>query len=481
MSSETRDPADDVVVDVRGVSKAYRMYARPSDRFRQALLWGRRKLFREFWALRDVSLQIRRGEIVGVIGRNGSGKSTLLQLIAGTLTPTEGEIRIRGRVAALLELGSGFHADATGRENVYMNGVILGLSTAQIEKRYESIVAFADIGEFIDQPIRTYSSGMFVRLAFAVASHVDADVLIVDEALAVGDEGFQRKCFARLEQFQAGGGTVLFVTHGTQTIVKLCRRAVLLDHGAVLAIGPSKPVADAYQKLLYGTPAQTEALRDALRQVQGRVEALAGGDALAAPGGEIGATAPEGDGRGPSGATSASRARGPGPQPFFDPALMRPPETSYGTGQAVIEDVAFLDEQGRAVNVLVAGVECALRYTVRFHASVDGVRFGIMIKTVEGVDVAGVSSAHFGRTLAHASSGQVLVVRFLLRLNVAPGVYFVNCGVSSMRDGGETYLHRRVDTAAIRVIGPDEREMYGLAFLDPRFEVRAAADVEHHA
>lgn len=204
------------MIDVRHVTKAYRIYARPIDRLKQSLAWGRRQYYREFMALNDVSLQVRRGEMVGLIGRNGSGKSTLLQIVAGTLTPTHGEAIVPSRIAALLELGSGFDVEATGRENIFMNGAVLGLSKEEIRDRYDDIVAFADIGDFLDQPIKTYSSGMIVRLAFAVAAHVDAGVLIVDEALAVGDAPFQAKCYRRIERLRKEGVTILLATHDTK-------------------------------------------------------------------------------------------------------------------------------------------------------------------------------------------------------------------------------------------------------------------------
>ncbi len=468
MSSDAtidRPAGEDVAIEVRGVSKSYRIYPRPYDRFRQAFAWGRRQYYREFHALSDVSLTVRRGETVGIIGRNGSGKSTLLQIIAGTLAPTHGEVAVSGRVAALLELGSGFHPEATGRENVFMNGAILGLSQAQIAERYDDIVAFAEIGEFVDQPVKTYSSGMTVRLAFAVAAHVSADILIVDEALSVGDEGFQRKCFSWLERFQQRGGTVLFVTHGAQTVVKLCERAVLLDHGTRLAIGPAKPVVDVYQKLLYGTRLQQQALIASLKKLDGRAELLAD---VEATGG-----ASTNDDRVASDAVPAiDLTTDDEDETFFDENLIRPPETTYGNGEAEIIEPGMYDARGRRANVLHSGQTCEWRYRVRFSRAADGVNFGVLLKTTEGVEVAGASSGHLGQRLAHVEVGETVEVSFTLTLNLAPGTYFLNSGVSCMRDGEETYLHRRVDVAAVRVLAADEREGCGLAYVDPRLSTR---------
>jgi lipopolysaccharide transport system ATP-binding protein len=232
---------------VRGIGKAYRLYGKPEDRLKEQLLWRfGRQYGRDFWALSDVSFSIGRGERFGVIGRNGSGKSTLLQIIAGVLAPSSGEVQVRGRVAALLELGSGFNPQFTGRENVVMNATLLGLAPSEIEARYDGIVAFADIGDFIDQPVKTYSSGMLVRLAFAVATAVDADVLLVDEALAVGDVFFRQKCYRRLEELRERGTSVILVSHAMTEVEQFCKRALLLDRGRPLFVGPALEAVNRY-------------------------------------------------------------------------------------------------------------------------------------------------------------------------------------------------------------------------------------------
>lgn len=245
MLSETATPqppcadasADDVLIDARDLGKVYHLYNRPQDRLKQAFLWGRKKLFRDFWALHNVSFQLRKGQMLGIIGRNGSGKSTLLQIIAGVLQPTTGTLRVNGRVAALLELGSGFNPEYTGRENVYLNGAILGLSRAEMDRRFDQIVAFADIGQFIDQPVKTYSSGMFLRLAFAVTTCVDADVLLIDEALAVGDVFFRQKCYQRLDEVRRKGTAIVLVSHSMSDIEQFCSHCLLLHHGRLLFEG----------------------------------------------------------------------------------------------------------------------------------------------------------------------------------------------------------------------------------------------------
>lgn len=238
--------SSDLAIAVQCLSKCYHIYDRPQDRLKQGLWRGRKQFFREFWALRNVSFEVRKGEAVGIIGRNGSGKSTLLQLIAGTLAPTSGDVRVNGRIAALLELGSGFNPDFTGRENVYMNGAILGLSQEEIAARFDEIADFADIGQFIDQPVKTYSSGMIVRLAFAISACVEPDILIVDEALAVGDAAFQFKCMQRIERLTHSGTTLLFVSHDIGAVKSFCQRAVYLSKGEVKAAGSASDMAELY-------------------------------------------------------------------------------------------------------------------------------------------------------------------------------------------------------------------------------------------
>jgi lipopolysaccharide transport system ATP-binding protein len=258
----------DSAVFVSNLSKCYHIYPSPRDRLKQFVIprlirfisafkstsqiaKAQKQFFFEFWALRDISFEVKSGETVGIVGRNGSGKSTLLQMICGTLTPSAGQILTKGRVAALLELGSGFNPEFSGRDNVFLNAAVLGLTKEEIEARYETIVSFAEIGEFIDRPVKTYSSGMMVRLAFSVIAHVDADILVVDEALSVGDVFFSQKCMRFFEQFKAEGGTVLFVSHDTSAIMKLCDRAILLVSGSIVKVGTAEVVCKAYLEQLY--------------------------------------------------------------------------------------------------------------------------------------------------------------------------------------------------------------------------------------
>lgn len=244
----------DIAIKVEGLSKCYQIYDRPQDRLKQMLARGRKQYYKEFWALKDVSFEIKKGETVGIIGRNGGGKSTLLQMICGILNPTSGSVKTDGRIAALLELGSGFNPEFTGRENVYMNATVLGLSKLEIDARLDAIIGFADLGDFIEQPVKTYSSGMMVRLAFAVTVHVDADILVVDEALAVGDAFFTQKCMLQIKKLMNSGVTLLFVSHDSNAVKSLCSRALLLDSGQLTCAGDTNTVVEAY----YGNNVKTQ-------------------------------------------------------------------------------------------------------------------------------------------------------------------------------------------------------------------------------
>jgi len=268
----TTPPVDsDIAIRITNLSKCYHIYERPQDRLKQSIYPRLRKMlgkkqvqyYREFWALKDVSIEIKKGETVGIIGRNGSGKSTLLEMICGTLTPTSGSIQTNGRIAALLELGSGFNPEFTGRENVYMNASVLGLTTEEIDQRFDDIVAFADIGDFIEQPVKIYSSGMYVRLAFAVIAHVDADILVVDEALSVGDAVFTQKCMRYIRNFQ-DKGSLIFVSHDAASVQNLCQSGIWLKKGQIAQVGTSKSVSEAYLQYtlqeIYGEEAKLSSL-----------------------------------------------------------------------------------------------------------------------------------------------------------------------------------------------------------------------------
>lgn len=415
----------DVAIRVESVGKCFHIYEKPHHRLLQMLSRGRARYYREFWALQNASFEVMRGEAVGIVGRNGSGKSTLLQMICGTLTPTTGSIRTKGRVAALLELGSGFNPEFTGRENVYLNGAVLGLSREEIDARYGRIVEFADIGDFIDQPVRTYSSGMLVRLAFSVAINVDPDILVVDEALAVGDELFQRKCFSRIEEIRSTGATVLFVSHSGAHVTGLCDRAILLDAGEKLAEGHPKGIVGGYQKLLYAPTEKRGAIRDDIRA--GRLPSVAQD---AADGGQA---EPAGDAR-------------------YDPNLRSISVLEYERNGVRVHDAGICDVTGARINNLVRGERYFFRYRVAVDRHAQAVRFGMLIKTTSGIELGGaVSSPAHRRSAADVEAGDSYDVEFGFRCSLNPGVYFFNAGVVGDLGEGETYLHRIVDIEMFRV------------------------------
>jgi len=412
------------VIRVRDVGKAYAMYARPHHRLLELLFGARNGRWRrDHHALKGVSFDVRRGETVGIVGRNGSGKSTLLQILCGTLSPSDGEVSVSGRVAALLELGAGFNPEFTGRENVFLNGTVLGLTREEVAVRFDAITAFADIGAFIDEPVRTYSSGMYVRLAFAVAIHVEPDVLIVDEALSVGDEAFQRKCFGRIEQLRERGATILFVSHSAGTVIEICDRALLVDAGEVISDGRPRDVVALYQKLVHAPPQRAAAIREAI---------IAGVDA--------------------TGPALPLVANGGGaPSEDWDPELAAPPSVEYERRGARIDNARIEDPVGRRVNILRHGADYVLRYRVVAERPLVGVRFGMMLRTVTGVDVCGVVSASSADAIPVIAPGESIdaVIRF--RSLLAPGTYFVSMGVLGRDGDAEAFIDRRVDALALRV------------------------------
>jgi lipopolysaccharide transport system ATP-binding protein len=437
----------DIAVEITNLGKCYEIYEKPQDRLKQCIYPRLKKVagmesrdyFREFWALRNVSFNVHKGETVGIIGQNGSGKSTLLQIVCNTLSPTCGATRTNGRVAALLELGAGFNPEFTGRENVYMNGTVLGLDMKEIQSRFPQIMAFADIGDFIEQPVKTYSSGMLVRLAFAVAINVDPQILVVDEALSVGDEVFQRKCFARIEAIKKKGATILFVSHSGSAVVELCDRAILLDHGELLAEGIPKQIVGAYQKLMYAPVDKRDAIRTGIHR------SYRSGDGH--PPEKVEPSVPE---------TAVPEI---GVQPdadqdeLYDPELKPQSLMSYESRGAHIEDPEILTVSGARVNCLKRGETYRYCYKVRFEQGAANVRFGMLIKTLSGLELGGsVSSPGLENAIAYQESGSVLRVEFRFICDLNPGVYFLNAGVTGMVQGEDTYLHRVLDLCMFKVL-----------------------------
>lgn len=441
--------SSEIAIKVENLSKCYQIYDQPSDRLKQfvmprlqrAMGMQPRQYYRDFWALKDVSFEVKKGETVGIIGRNGSGKSTLLQMICGTLNSTSGGIKTHGRIAALLELGSGFNPEFTGRENVYLNGSILGLSSAEIDDRFDDIAAFADIGEFIERPVKTYSSGMNVRLAFAVQAMVDPDILVVDEALAVGDEKFQRKCFARLEELKSQGTSILFVSHSSGSIVELCQKTLLLDHGTQLMFGSSPDAVRVYQKLLYASvDTQGRLIRELLAE---QSPSYKQGDYQSdlAPALENSTCYLQ-----QSETTTALNEQF---TDAYDPGLV--PETTivYPTQGAIIDSIQITNTSGQIVNILQSGEVYHFLVTGRFLADFVGIYFGIHIKSVSGVVITGQRFPEEGVYLENAVAGKSFKTCFSFRMNLLPGAYFSGGGVWSSEE--PICAHRIIDAIMFRV------------------------------
>lgn len=452
----------DLAISLQSVSKCFQRYARPADRLKELLMPGRARA-QAFWALQDISLEVLAGQTLGIVGRNGSGKSTLLQIIVGTLLPTTGNVAVKGRISALLELGSGFNPEFTGRQNVFFNGQLLGLTRQEIEDRFDRIAAFADIGSFLDEPVKTYSSGMFVRLAFAVAINADPDILIVDEALSVGDEAFQRKCFARIHAIRDGGGTILFVSHGAATVIELCDQAILLDRGEMLLRGNPKLVVDKYQKLIYAPPNKVDEVRGDIRRLQGNeptvlthkeltiVESQAAMVPTDNPETVTVATTPETPVRSPR------RPRHPQVRlkPFFDPDLKPATTTTYVSRGATIHDPQITTLDGKPVNCLVGREDYLYTYTVTFEKAVTQVRFGMLIKTISGLELGGASLVGTAYGVQRVEAGSVAQVKFRFKCLLNPDAYFLNAGVSGTVDDAFGYLDRRIDAAMFKVQAED--------------------------
>lgn len=438
MSSDLAPPP--VMLSVRDLGKCYHIYDRPQDRLRQILRRRRKRYYREFWALRGLSFELRRGDALGIVGQNGSGKSTLLQLIAGTLQPSEGEIRIEGRVAALLELGSGFNPNFTGRENVYMNGAILGLSRREIDERFDDIAAFADIGEFLNQPVLTYSSGMMVRLAFAVQVQVNPDILIIDEALAVGDALFQKRCFQRLEELRAAGLTLLFVSHDQESVRTLTSNAILLHEGCVRSSGPSGEVLLDYRRLLHDE--EKRYFDRYLEQARGKPPAKT----------ERAASTPGSDGND------------------------RSDRLSFGDFDAEVLDARVLGGSNEEDSVVYPGEKLAIRVRVRVNRDMNHLNVAVRIRNKQGVkmyswgtlnqDMAIWAGRATGETFWERSfrAGDEVVVDFECICNLGVNLYEVQVAVSEERDrsyNAQRILHWRDEAAFFQVLMATQEYFFG--------------------
>lgn len=459
--------SSDEVIKVQNLSKRYEIYKQPRDRLRQTLMTplrqvlglGEHDYFQEFWALRDVSFEVRRGETVAIVGQNGSGKSTLLQLVCQTLSPTTGSVHIAGRIAALLELGAGFNTEFSGRENVFLSGLLYGINQQELASRFESIVKFAELEDFIEQPVKTYSSGMYVRLAFAIAAHVDADVLIIDEALSVGDVRFTQKCMRYLREFQKTG-TLLFVSHDTSAVIGLCSRAVWLDHGGLRMDGPAKEVVETYLAAQHALDREGEgdavALRRGRRSTSARSEV----------------TNDVKDPRWPKLAEHRALTQ---LQFFeFDPERAA---AEFGAGGAQIVDSSFLGDDNTPLHMSFGGEIVQLSVTAAVHQPLDNLIFGFYFKDRMGQRLFGDNS--FITTMdapLGAGAGESVTARFRFRMPILPsGLYSIDLAIASGTQDNHTQQHWLHDALEVRATDTTMKHgLIGLPMLD--ISVRKAAD-----
>lgn len=405
----------DYAISVEHVEKMYKLYDKPSDRLKESLGLSRKKKYREHYALHDVSFNVNKGETVGIIGTNGSGKSTILKIITGVLNPTGGNVAVDGRISALLELGAGFNMEYTGIENVYLNGTMIGFSREEIDAKLSDILEFADIGDFVHQPVKTYSSGMFVRLAFAVAINIDPEILVVDEALSVGDVFFQAKCYHKFEEFKKMGKTILFVSHDLGSIGKYCDRVVLLNQGVKLNEGNPKEMIDIYKKLLVNQYVE-EGDGDEDKQDEKNCDA-AESDMM-----------------------------------WKDMTTSNPDIVEYGNGLASIIDYGIRDNKGNMSNAIEKGSDFTIMFKVKFNEKVSDPIFAITIKDLKGTEITGTNTMFEKIDTGIVDKDEIRSVRFTQNMNLQGGDYLVSLGCTGYREGEFTVYHRLYDVFNITVI-----------------------------
>lgn len=417
--------AEDYAIKVENVTKIYKLYDKPMDRLKESLGLSKKVQCREHYALNDVSFDVKRGETVGIIGTNGSGKSTILKIITGVLNPTAGNVMVNGRISALLELGAGFNQEFTGIENVYLNGTMNGFTTEEIDARLDSILQFADIGDFVKQPVKTYSSGMFVRLAFAVAINIDPEILIVDEALSVGDVFFQSKCYHKFEEFKKMGKTILIVSHDLSSIAKYCDKVVFLNQGVKMDEGDPKYIIDQYKKAL--------------------VKQLGG---VSVDDFDADASEDETDG---IRQTSLSFDQTMDHNLWKSSLRLNPKVNEYGNGAGEIVDFAILDDAGKITDIINKGSEFTIRMKLRYHTHLEHPIAAFTIKDLKGTDLCGTNTMYEKNDIRNVEDGDEVVVTFTQRMDLQGGEYLLSLGTTGYVDGEYTVYQRLYDVCNMTV------------------------------
>lgn len=427
-----------VAIQVKGLEKAYKLYDKPSDRLKEALGFGRKKRYKEHYALKGVDMTIYQGETVGIIGTNGSGKSTILKIITGVLNPTGGSVHVNGRISALLELGAGFNMEYNGIDNIYLNGTMIGFSKKEIDAKMDDILNFADIGDYVYQPVKTYSSGMFVRLAFAVAINIEPEILIVDEALSVGDVFFQAKCYHKFEEFKEMGKTIVFVSHDLSSISKYCDRVVLLNQGVKLGEGSPKEMIDAYKQVLVGqyVPAADDHSLLSDKEITAAAAAAAG-----TVKGEV------------------------------NPELLE-----YGTKDAMITGYKITDDMGRETSALLKGKECTITMQVHFAHDIEAPIFAFTIKNIKGVEITGTNTMVEKAFLSPVRAGSDMEITFTQKIDLQGGEYLLSFGVTGFEKEEFQVYHRLYDVINMTVIS--DKDTVGYYDMNSRVVVKEFSQQE---
>lgn len=432
-------------ITVKDVTKIYRLYDKPIDRLKESLHPLHKEYHKKFFALDKVSFQVKKGETVGIIGTNGSGKSTVLKIITGVLSPTTGEVEVAGTISALLELGAGFNMDYTGIENIYMNGTMMGFSHKEMDAKLSDILEFADIGDFVYQPVKTYSSGMFVRLAFALAINVEPEILIVDEALSVGDVFFQSKCYRRMEEIRRNGTTILMVTHDMGSIIKYCDKVVLLNKGSFIAEGSAGHMVDLYKKILAN---QLDVLDEELEAIR--------------------------DNSSPEGKKAVSFDHGEKREQGLmkDKLTINSNRTEYGDGRAEIYDLGLFDERGTLTNLLLKGESFVIKEKIRFYTEIQSPIFTYTIKDKKGMDLTGTNTMFEGTEVRPVKAGDIYEISFTQRMTLQGGEYLLSISCTGFEQGEHVVYHRLYDVANITVIS--NKNTVGVYDMESEVEAKLA-------
>ena len=509
--------SQEIAISIKDVSKLYKLYDKPLDRLKESLGLSKEKRYKEHYALRGVSFDVKRGECVGIIGTNGAGKSTILKIITGVLNPTAGEVQIDGRISALLELGAGFNMEYTGIENVYLNGTMIGFSREEIDAKLDEILDFADIGDFVHQPVKTYSSGMFVRLAFAVAINIDPEILIVDEALSVGDVFFQLKCFKKFEEFKQQGKTILFVSHDLSSIERYCDKAILMDHGRNIAEGTPIEIINKYKKIMTGMSVEEmekhdagrSAIRDELekdRNTSGEFNgngARSGGSDVTGSGtagrdtsrtdasgnNAVGSDATgrreNGNGRGNQTGYNSSDVQGSQTGEIVsgsdtekssskdmrwqDMLEVNPNLDEYGDMKAKLIDFGVFDDEGNVTTTLIKGGTFTIKSKVEFYEDVEDPIFTFTFKTIKGQDITGTNTMFEKVSVGTAHKGEIYVASFTQEMNLQGGEYLLSMSCTSFVNGDLVAHDRKYDVLNISVVS--EKNTVGYYDMNSKVEI----------